>query len=73
MKNSPLLVAFTIVPCAFPLRARISFPQTAQSVDEGASAGSQPDDPGPLRGGLASTSWTARNTSPWLGRLGEAY
>jgi unsaturated rhamnogalacturonyl hydrolase len=48
MKNSPLLVAFTILALCVFASCQNSFAQTAQSVDERASAGSQPDDPGPL-------------------------
>ncbi|MGC2404452.1 MAG: glycoside hydrolase family 88 protein, partial [Acidobacteriaceae bacterium] len=53
MKNSRLLGAFTIVE--FTILALSLFaacqnppPQAAQSADELAAAGSQPDDPGPL-------------------------
>src|SRR5580700_6507067 len=53
MKNSALLVAFTIVAftiVALSLLAPCQNPpaQAAQSIDELAAAGSQPDDPGPL-------------------------
>jgi rhamnogalacturonyl hydrolase YesR len=53
MKNSCLLVAF-IVLSLFPFASCQNPPASAaQSVDERAAAGSQPDDPGPLAADLS--------------------
>ncbi|MGB6401678.1 MAG: glycoside hydrolase family 88 protein, partial [Candidatus Sulfotelmatobacter sp.] len=48
MKNSRLLVAFTILALSLLAPCQNPPAQTAQSADERAAAGSEPDDPGPL-------------------------
>ena len=54
MKSFPLLVAF-IIPALSPFASCQNVPaQAAQSTDERAAAGSQPDDPGPLANNLSS-------------------